>query len=233
MVPPTAAKKTNTRGKTKINPKNGKWLVALIIGAPADLYRRRIRTDLVNRASIVAPYHIEDSEAKRYTDLRPKPDVDVAFIITDFIGHSAGVAIRKELKKRGIPVLFGHSEWSRMYQTIYRIDYPRPQIPEEVKSTLIRLGDGLEPEKVEAKKAEGMMVQVLDSEGCNIPLVAPVAEPSPAMGTVRITTPDVLHIAPKPEDQIYMLAREIQERLKVTGQMVMISADSITIEKAK
>jgi hypothetical protein len=179
-------------------PKNGHWRIALIVGCPADRYRD-VRRTLAERAGIAAPYHIENTRAEHYTRMRPSQDLDVAFIMTDFIGHTVAISIRKALRRAGVPTLLAHSSWARMRTVLYRYHLvARGVLPLAVQTSLIERGEGFEPTIDETAE--------------------PPQQPEPRLIVLPavVETPPTTHLLASSDAQLVAIfAQEI--RLRLTG----------------
>jgi hypothetical protein len=217
------------RSTSQLNPKNGRYFVAQIVGCPADRYRD-VRRNLAEKAGIAAPYHLEDAKAKRSAGWRPRRDVDFAFIMSDFIGHTGALVARRALRAAGIPAFLADSRWVRLRFAIWRYHLARFELPPRVKAQLT--GDALEtiPELAPAPLAVEIdappVVPALPiAPPPPLAIAPPPAESSPADSS------DVAILSSHDAQLVLIFAQEIRERLaKVGMRAVMITPEGLEFQ---
>lgn len=93
----------------QIKPKNGKWLVALIAGAPADR-ARELRDKLAAARGILAKHHWDYERKSNFSGDVPA-EVDLVLIIKSQIGHSNQDRVLLACKKAHVPFVRTTHKW--------------------------------------------------------------------------------------------------------------------------
>jgi hypothetical protein len=124
------------RPKQNLKPKNGKYLVALIAGAPADR-ARELRDFLASRRGILAQYHWDYEKPNQFG--RVPEDVDVVFIIKSQLGHSLEGRVVGSCESQGIPYIRTIHKWTIFDSAVrQRLDdetWGKKSLPPEISST--------------------------------------------------------------------------------------------------
>lgn len=200
--------------QTAIKPRNGKWVVAMLAGGPADR-ARELRDKLAKDRGILVRYHLDYDKQNDFQIDRIPDDVDFVIIIKSQLGHAnehnVRTAIKRSERERGTRIAWMRTthKWASMTQGLWM--------------------RGL-------KTADPLPLAVSSTEYFGkVRLDAPAAEPEPPK-YVRAATP-----APEPGPALYhsaladysrfdtlALLRELQARLDTLGtHSIMITALSI------
>lgn len=201
-----------------IVPKNGRYIVAMLVGGPADR-AREIRDTLADKRGILCQYHLDYEKDKAFDVAKIPDDVDLVIILRTQLGHS------KEAK-----FLTAVSRYRRENGT------PVPVIRTSHKFSVM---DNALRQRFGIGKTERLPENVISTAYFKKPREEVKVEPEPAT-KIEFTPPPPPPVITSPsEDEIrakfltmdtLALFREVQLRLHSTGMgPVLISAQEITI----
>lgn len=118
--------------RNPVVPKNGKFIVAMMVGGPADIYKE-IRDRLNEKMGIHMPYHVEYQKVRQFQNAAIKKDVDVVVFIKSQIGHAFGEILTDKLKGTGVRLIRTQHKWSTMSSILkFHIDQREPVTEKEL-----------------------------------------------------------------------------------------------------
>jgi hypothetical protein len=192
------APKSYKANAKRLTPKNGRFLVCLMAGAPADR-ARELRDILAERRGVLVKYHRDYEHDRAFQRPIPK-DVDFVIVVKSQMGHAIEGLTVKAGKTAGIPVVRTSHKFTALDMALRtRFDIQKaPPLPLEVSSTAyLRVAD--EPAQVIELPPEPVAA-------------APVPEPAPL---------DELRRAVMEKDTL-VLIRELQARLPSLGATALL-----------
>jgi hypothetical protein len=99
-----------------LQPKNGRWLVALIAGAPADR-ARELRDKLSGIRGILAKHHWDYEKKHDFQGSIPT-DVDFVLIIKSQLGHANEDRVVAACQRAGVPFIRTSHKWVNIDQNL-------------------------------------------------------------------------------------------------------------------
>jgi hypothetical protein len=100
-------------------PKNGKWPVFMLVGGPADLFRKT-QVKWGAAKGVELKYHW-DYEKRRQFDGPIPHDVDLVVVFKDILGHEESSKARKAAKKAGVRILITSSQKTAWEHAFYKM----------------------------------------------------------------------------------------------------------------
>lgn len=251
---------TQARAK-KLNPKNGKFLVALLAGGTTDA-RDRLRKALADRGMLVR-YHWDYERAKDWQRAIP-PDVDVVLYVKTAAGHDLRENLKarvEEAKRAGhsVTVIATSHKWANVVSILqyYHINTKAPWRlpPDELEkaeradkavawlatsntpASALRPSPDLKAKVMAAIEAERPGTTVsLDVQTPAMPSpVPPAALSSPPPSRVEPDDPELRAARLKAAKQDTMtLIRELQARLHTMGlHAILVGLEEVTFSTEK
>lgn len=253
---------TPTNRKHHLAPKNGRYLVAMMVGAPADR-ARELRDRLAESRGMLVQYHLDYEKEKVFGIEQIPESVDLVIYIKSQLGHSKEArvdkAVTRWLREHGgkkIPVIKTTHKWASLDQALrvrFGIGATEP-LPLEVTSTAY-----FKPPKaavLEEAKADKAMDDKLAAAHHALMTPQPLVIAPPATPVATTSGPPMLEFtaevtgdtatllskipldfpddAPmKPSYETLQLIIHLQARMQKEGIQAMISPNEITISALK
>lgn len=234
-----------------LTPKNGRFLVAMLVGAPADR-AREIRDKLAAERGILAQYHLDYESTRDFAMPRIPADVDLILLITSQLGHAKEERVLKlrhryEREHDGarVPVVRVTHKWSRISTSLYvRFGIKRCEpLPLAVTSTAYFRAPpkrAIEPE-VAAAPASVVSAPTPPIEFPAKPAatlaVAPPPAPEPAAAVTALADDAARAVAEGDLRRKFLrmdtlaLLRELQARIPLVGaRSILISATDVSFD---
>lgn len=228
-------------------PKNGRYLVGMMVGGPADR-ARELRDRLAESRGILIQYHLDYEKAKAFGIDRLPEDIDFILYIKSQMGHANesqfNKAITKWVREHGgtkIPLIKTSHKWVNIDMALrkrFAIGVRDPLPLEVISTAYFRTPKAA---VIEAPKAPVV-------EAPKVPVAAPILttkqpepviiRPEPVVPNIVGDTATILRQIPlefpadapmKPSYETLQLIIHLQARMQNEGIQAMISPNEITI----